>query len=383
MSEPTSRPPLPGSYEDLLLQARGLQESGQIAQAIEQYYYLIDKLSRLSVKILDRRPELRNLRKQAIAEVISLLRWERRLAEAVQQQQTLLDLDPERSALWRRELATLRVEKGEVEAGMAELRALAEEAPDDPWSWLALGHEARLEGRFAESQAALERALAAARATPDSTDALATAHYERFRLLKELSRWEEAVAAWEQAIALEPRAVDGTVPQVYKMLTDAGLYGMARTYVSRDPNPIRAGYQRGLLDYMTGRPADAVQAWQEVAALNPADHPGGEEAWMEAVLQLKQPERVTERAEELTAAYPTPRALALGGIAWAAQGELETARALLEQAVFAQRRERPPKQKLDSAEWRLLDSVVEDSRIKTALRPFFAVIETTWGLATR
>ena len=383
MSEPTSRPPLPESYEGILLQARALQDAGQIPQAIDKYEYLIDKLSRLSDKILDRRPTLRDLCKQAIAEVIPLLRWERRLAAAVQHQQTLLDLDPERAALWRRELASLRVEKGDVEAGMAELRALAGEAPDDPWSWLALGHEARVEGRFAESQAALDRALAVARVAPDNMEALATTHYERFRLFKELSRWDESVDAWEQAVTLEPKAVDSTVPQVYKMLTDAGLYSMARTFVKRDPNPVRAGYQRGLLDYMTGRPVNAAQEWQEVAALNPAEHPGGEEAWMEAVLQLEQPERVTERAEELTSTYPSPRALVLAGIAWAAQGELETARALLEQAVFAQRRERPPKQKLDSADWRLLDSVVEDTRIKTALRPFFAVIETTWGQPTR
>ena len=56
---------------------------------------------------------------------------------------------------------TLRVAKGEVEAGLAELRALAERKPEEPAGWIILGTEARIEGRFAEAEAALERALVA------------------------------------------------------------------------------------------------------------------------------------------------------------------------------------------------------------------------------
>ncbi len=48
--------------------------------------------------------------------------------------------------------------KGEVDSGLAELRALAEEDPANPWRWTTLGREARIEGRIAESQAALDRA---------------------------------------------------------------------------------------------------------------------------------------------------------------------------------------------------------------------------------
>lgn len=373
-----SHPPLPESYEGLLLQARGLQEAGQIPEAIALLQRLLDKLGRLSDKILARRPVLHDVRKQAIADLIPLLRWDRRLAEAIELQKTLLALDPERAPLWRRDLASLRIAKGEVDAGLAELRTLAEEAPDDAWGWMALGHEARLEGRFAESLAALDRALAAARASKEDNDALATAHYEHFRLFKAMSRWDEAVKAWEQAIALAPEAADSTIAQVYQMLTDAGLYGMAGTYVERDQNPIRAGLQRGLLDAMTGRPADAAQAWQQAAELDPAQHPGGEEAWMEAVLRVNEAQRVTDRLDELTARYPSARVMLLAGVAWAMQGQADPAHMFLEQAITVLRRDRPPKQKLDGADWRLLNSLVEDARIKQSLKPLFAVIETTW-----
>ena len=57
----------------------------------------------------------------------------------------------------------------------------------------------------------------------------------------------------------------------------------------------------------------------------------------------------------------------------------ELAALLFQRAIDLLRRERPPKQKLDSADWRLLDSLVADDEIKTTLKPYFAVVETVWG----
>jgi tetratricopeptide (TPR) repeat protein len=376
-SYPTAHLPLPDSYEGLLLQARNLQETGQTPDAIALYQRLIDKLGRLSVTILDRRPELRDLRKQAIVEAIDLLRWEQRFGEAVELQKQLLDGDPERAVVWRRRLASLRIQKGDVETGLADLRVLVEEAPDDPWNWLVLGHEALLAGRFAESQAALDRAVSTA-SKEDKKETLAAAYYERFRLFKEMSRWDDAVQAWEQALAAEPGGMQDTIPEVHKMLTDAGLYGMARTYAERDQNPLTAGLRRGLLDYLTGKPADAVQEWRGVAALDPAAFDNGQEAWMEAVLRLCDPAPVLEQLEGLLLKYESARILFLSGMAWAMHSQAGPARALLEQAIHLSRRERPPKQKLDGIDWRLLNSLVPDAQLKTTLKPYFAVIETTW-----
>jgi hypothetical protein len=57
----------------------------------------------------------------------------------------------------------------------------------------------------------------------------------------------------------------------------------------------------------------------------------------------------------------------------------ELAGALFQQAINLLRRRRPPKQKLDGADWRLLDSLVGDDETKKTLKPYFAVIETVWG----
>jgi len=392
MSRPSTRTPehlpLPDSYEGLFIQARSLAQADLMPDAIAAYQRLVQKLGSLSDKIRSRRPELRDLHKQALAELVDLLAWERRFAEAVEYQKALLDLDndPERVAYWRRRLASLRIQKGETELGLADLRTLAEEVPDDPWNWLSLGEEARLEGRLAESLDAFDRAVTIADHAQDEklrAEALTSAHYRRFLLFKEMARWDDAVKAWEQAEALKPDEVAETLPDLYKMLTEAGLYSTARTYVDRDANGLRAGLQRGLLDVMTGKPVDAVQGWREVAALDPLSFDSGHEAWMEAVLRVGDPQPVLDRLDDLLSGYGSTRVLILAGMAWAMSGNVETASALLQRAIDLLRRERPPKTKLDSADWRLLTELVPYADRRTALRPYFAVIETTWEQPAR
>ena len=390
MSQPSQRPaehlPLPDSYEGLFIQARTLAQADLVPGAITAYQRLIGKLGGLSNRILSRRPELRDLHKQAVVELIELLTWERRFAEAIEYQQELVDSDPERAAVWRRRLASLRIQKGESESGMADLRALAEEMPDDPWNWLSLGEEARLEGRLVESLAAFDRAVTAASLAEDAerkADTLASAHYRRFLALKEMARWDDAAKAWEEAAALKPDEVAETLPELYKALTEAGLYSMARTYVDRDTNSLRAGMGRGLLDLMTGRPGEAMQEWRAVAALDPLTFKSGQEAWMEAVLRAGDPQPVLDRLDDLLAGYGSARILILGGMAWAMSGKAETAGAMLQRAIDLLRRERPPKTKLVGADWRLLTSLVPYAELRAALKPYFAVIETTWEQPAR
>jgi len=389
MSQPSRTPaehlPLPNSYEGLLIQARSLAQVDLVPDAIAAYRRLIAKLDGLSAKILKRRPELEDLRKQATVELIDLLAWERRFAEAAEFQKELLERDPERANVWRRRLASLRIQKGETEPGLADLRALAEEAPGDPWNWISLGEEARLEGRLAESLAAFDRAVAAGQAQDEKAraEALASAHYRRFLLFKEMARWDDAVKAWEEAAALKPDEVAETLSDLYRPLTDAGLYSMARTYVDRDTNSLRTGMQRGLLDLMTGKGGEAMQEWRTVAALDPLNFDSGQEAWVEAVLRLGDPQPVLDRLDQLLSDHGSTRMLILGGIALAINDKAETAGTLLQRAIDLLRRERPPKTKLDGADWRLLTSLVPYAELRTALRPYFAVIETTWEQPTR
>jgi tetratricopeptide (TPR) repeat protein len=369
------RPPLPDSYEGLLNRAQFSFRSGDAEGAIALYRRVVDKLGRLSDGILARRPELRDLHLQARQELASLLRMEGRYAEAIEVKQVLLESHPDQADRWRRELAVLRLSQGDVEAGLAELRALAEEEPDDARRWLALGAETVVEGRFVESQAALDRALEVA---GGDQQILAEAHYQRFRLYRAMGRLDDAMAAWEAAVACDPQA-GATVREVYTMLTDAGRYSEARRYIARDDNPLQAGLQQGLIAYLAGDSAQARRAWREVAGLDPDEYEVGHDAWVEAVLRLGDPDPALEWLQGALGERGTPQLLILSGIGWAMRQDRELASVLFQQAINVLRHSRPAKQKLDSADWRLLDSVVTDPELKTALKPYFAIVETVWG----
>jgi len=371
-----SHPPLRDSYEGMYNRALALARSGDIEGAVELLRRLTGRLANLTENILRRRPELGELHQQARLQLANLLASEGRYAEAIEVEQVLLETHPGETSRWRRELAVLRCAKGEVDAGLKELQALAEEAPDQLEGWLLLGSENRLAGRFAESRKALDNALALCQESDDED--CADVHYQRFLLFKEMKQLDGALAAWEEAVSHNPE-IGRTVRQVYELLTQAGRYSEAQRYIARDENRLQAGFQLGLVASLTGKSIEAREAWRQVARLDPNEYEYGHDAWVEAVLRLGNPDPALEWLQDSLPRYGTPRLLVLSGIGWAMRKDTELAGILFQQAINMQRRERPPKKKLDSSDWHLLDSLVSDEEAKTALKPYFAVIATLWG----
>lgn len=374
MSE--SRLVLADSYEGLLGQARESWEEGDLSSAEAFYRRLVEKLGRLSDRVLARRPELHDMHREARLELSTLLSEQGRYAEAIEVEEVLLKTHPDETDALRTDLAILRLAKGETEAGLAELRALTDEEPEDAARWLVLARETRIEGRFAESRAALERALEAGREA--DTRLLALIHFEQFLLFKEMGQVDDALAAWERAVELEPELTD-TVRRVYEMLSQVGRYTEALRYVDRDDNELQAGFQRGLIAWLRGDQTKARQEWKKVAEMDPDKFAFGHDAWVESVLRLGDPIPALQWLRTALREHGTIRLLVLSGIAWAMHRNRDLAANLFQSAIEALRRSRPPKQKLDSAEWRLLDSLVADEGIKAALKPYFAVVETVWS----
>jgi tetratricopeptide (TPR) repeat protein len=370
------RPPLPNSYEGLLQRARTAYRAADVQTALDLYHRLVERLGRLSERILARRPELEGLLSEARSELARVLEGEGHYAEAIELKEALLKSGVQDAHNLRREIAHLRVARGDVETGLAELYALAEEKPDDAWTWFSIGFETRVEGRFAQSEAALDRALEVC--DRDDTQTRASIYYQRFALFKQMGRLDDAMAAWNAAAEADPELVR-TIGEVSTMLADAGRYSEALQYVDRNPNALQAGFQRGLIASLTGNMYNAQREWKAVASLEPTDYKYGYESWTEAVLRLGNPDPALERLRDLLARYVSPRLLTLAGIGWAMVGDAELAASLFQQAIDLTRRGRPPKQKLDSKDWQLLDSLVRDDTIKRELRPYFAVIETLWG----
>ena len=371
-----SQAALPDSYEGIHQRARASLQSGDVEGAIVLFRRLADKLNRLTDRILDRRPELRDLHRESRLELTNLLAAEGRFAEAMEVERVLLKTHPSEADTWRRDLAVLRAAKGEVEAGLAELRTLAEEEPDDPERWIVLGFESRLAGRLRDSQAALDRAVEVCQ--QDDTDNLVNAHFQRFLLFREMKQVDDALTAWEEAAKLNAD-VSSTVREVFTMLIDEGRYEEALRYTTRDPNALQAGFQKGLLASLTGKAAEARQQWRAVAKLDPSEFEYGHDAWVESVLRLGDPDPALEWLQESLPRFGTPRLLVLSGIGWAMRRDPEVATKLFQQAISILRRQRPPKQKLDRADWQLLDTLVSDDEIKTPLKSHFAVIESIWG----
>jgi len=368
-----SRTSLPGSYEDLMGQARAAHNAGDIDSAIAIHRRLVDRLSRLSDRVLARRPELHDLHRQARLQLTNLLVRRGRHAEAIEVEEVLLHTHPENAVLWRTDLAILRIAKGEIEAGLAELEALAQEHPDDPVSWLVLASEARTAGQLARSQTALDRAQqidAQGNREPNGD-----IQYERFLLYKALGQLDDALAAWEEAVASDSDKAK-TVRRVYTMLTEAGRYSEALSYVERDKNRLQAGYQRALIAHLSGEPEEARRQWQMVAALDPDEYEYGHDAWVEAVLRLGDPDPALAWLQESLSQVGTARLVFLAGVGWAMHDDVELAEKLFQRAIDLSRQRRLLLQKLDGADWRLLDSLVADDEIKAPLKSYFAVVET-------
>jgi tetratricopeptide (TPR) repeat protein len=368
--------PLPDSYEGLRSRALLAARTGNIVESVELLRRLTDRLSQLSEQILQRRPELRDLHRQARLEFTNLLMSEGRYAEAMEVEQVLLSTHPDESDLWRRDLAVLRIAKGDEEAGLAELQALAEGTPDQPVTWVVLGREYLLAGRLTESERALDRARAVC--PKDEAETLAQIHLQRFLLYKEMKQLDRALSAWEEAVKLKPEA-GGTVEEVVTMLIEAGRFSQAQSYVARNANPLQAGFEQGLIASLTGKPVDAREAWRQVARLDPDQFEDGHDAWLEAVLRLGDPDPALEWLQASLPEHATPRSFVLAGIGWAMRKDDELAAILFQQAIRVMRRERSPRQKLEGADWRLLDALVSDDEIKAKLKPYFAVVETLWG----
>jgi tetratricopeptide (TPR) repeat protein len=371
-----SQPVLPDSYEGIHERARTLLQSGDIEGSLALYRRLNDRLTRLTNRILDRRPSLRELHRQARMELTRLLAELGRYAEALEVEQVLLETHPDEATSWRQDLAVLRIAKGDAEAGLAELRELAEEMPGDPVPWMILGVENRIAGRLRDSQAALDRALETCQ--EDDAINLANVHLQRFLLFKEMRQVGDALAAWEEAITYDQDAV-ATVRQVYSMLTEEGRYEEALRYVARDENPMQAGFQRGLVASLTGRALEAKQEWRAVANLDPSEFEYGHDAWVEAVLRLGDPDPALEWLQESLPEHGTLQLIVLSGIGWAMREDAEMAATLFQQAINMLRMRRPPKQKLDRSDWQLLDLLVKDDKIKSPLKSYFAVVESLWG----
>jgi tetratricopeptide (TPR) repeat protein len=356
------------SYEDIYARAMSNMAQGDYESAYDSFQRLSERLSGLKPALLDRRPELRSLFLLSLTRQAEIHYIQGEFEQAMQLYQHLAEIAPESKENWERVMALTRIDMGQVEAGLDELRAQAVAHPGDHRLWLTIGLECEGLGRMEEAEENLKRA---ARLAPDSDDKT-EAYLSLFDFYRAQGRVDEALAAWDQAWAVHDHTPDYIFP-LYQMMWEIGDLKRAHEYLNQEENPLRKGFYQGILAVSEGKPDQATKHWKRVAQMDPLEFDEGHEAWAEAALRVDQPpqEVISELGGLLESGNLTPRGLILQAVAEARIGHREHAENVLEIARSMGMRSRPRQEKLPAAHWALFDELVADDEIKHQLRHYF------------
>lgn len=355
------------SYENIAARAQADLSRGDYPAALEGYERLSKRLSGLSPVVLKRRPALRDLLLLSLVRQANIRHWRREFESALQLYQQIMALAPESRDDWQSAMALVRIDMGQAEAGLDELRALAVARPDS-LLWQTIGMECEALGRLDEAEESLRRAVQLAADAGSKREA----YLSLFDFYRAQDRIDEALATWQQAWA-------GQQPEyvfpLYQMMLEAGNLERVREYLDQESNPLRKGFYQGSLAAGEGKPDEAAKHWKRVARMNPLKYDDGQDSWAEAALRTDLP------AQEVIAALSavsqagglSVHGTVLQAVAEARVGHADHARDALEMARSVGLRSRPRQEKLSATHWALFDELVPDATLKSQLRDYFEV----------
>lgn len=362
---------LPDSYESIYQRAMVQMATGNTAEAIELLQRIINRLRRLRPETLKRRSNLQQTLDAACEAAFEFLRWERQYDQAIAIAEGVLDRlpDPDMS---RRRIASLMIEKGEVEEGLTRLREIAE-ANQDFASWADLGAEYRVLKQYDQAEMCYRSALRQAQSNEEAS----LANVALFSVYQDADRVDDALDAWDMAVVLDPELADG-VFQAYGWLIRRGELDLARKYLDRERHPVRRSFYEGLLNWQTGNQDAARQRWRGVLDMDVDVEDTGLAAWIEAALRLGEPARADDRLAELASGNEAIPAgvVALHGIAKLMLGDVEQATERFEQVVARLRRGWPSRDKIPVDRWALLTSLVPDAGVQESVKRYFDIGES-------
>jgi tetratricopeptide (TPR) repeat protein len=356
---------LADSYESIYQRAITQMGLGNADDAIDLMLRIVNRLRKLRPETLERKADLQNMLILAWRNAVVFLRWEKRYDQAIAVCESVLDRLPDPDAA-RRRVASLTIEKGEVEEGIARLKELAEAKPSFA-AWSDLGAEYAALGRYDEAKACYRSALALAGSNEDA----ALANVALFELYQETGRLQDALDAWSMATVLDPELGE-QVHQLYGWLIDRGELEQAAKYLRREQDPIRRAFYEGLIDWQSGREAAARTKWHNVLGTE-VEQASQADAWVRAALYLGEPERAIEWAEAPAARglLTATDALVAVGIAHAMLGQLDAAQAWFDRALLNLERAWPSRDSIPAAKWALLTSLVSDQEVLRNLAHLF------------
>jgi hypothetical protein len=371
MTETQQTPIIKGSWEDLLLQAQQLA-ARQDDAAIDIYRKLTERLSRMPAaqrQAADGR--LQQVLRQAAVDLQYYLSYRDRYDEALAVNEKIrILLNDQEHKTFVRHAATIRLQAGDVDQGLADLRAIAATSDElDPWGdalFAALDKR-----RFADAEEAVQSAEAWVnrhhREQMNGEEAKrdqAFVAYLRARQAAALGKAAEALA-WYQFAAAQDPFYRRNPQYVYTHLVDVGAYAEAQTLIRSDKQgPIRAGFWQGLIYRRTGRPGDAEQAWQKAVKTKLPDD--GNVDYLELVLShyyLGDRDGIG-LASVLRAINENPSfwgQFYLAGLGWAMRDDMVTARSDMELALV-RRKSLAEGRKLARTWWQFCADLLDESK---------------------
>lgn len=354
------------SYGAIYERATAAIARGDTDQAVQLLWRTVNRLTKLRPATLQRREVPERTLRSAWNTLTQILRREKRYDEAIQACHAVAHhLSGTRAP--ERMVASLRIEQGEVEEGLEELRQIAAETSTLA-VWTDLGSEYVALDRYREAEACYKMA----RQLAESNEAAAFVNIALFRAYQEMGHIEDALSTWGMATVLDPDLGVHAL-EVYSWLIERGELERAKRYLQREQNSARRMLYQGLIEWKSGHGAEARSLWQRVVQLDPQHEDVDEVAWMEAALRLNEPGRVLTFEEnafgDLT--LVTEGQAALVAIAHAAAGKLEGAKHRLDQVQRELQRTWRRAGKIEARYRALLEQVVADKDTVQALRSYF------------
>lgn len=356
------------SYDSIYQDALAQMTLGNSEKAIESMLRIVRRLCRLRSETLERKPNLQETLESAWHSAVEFLRWEKRYDKAIAVCEQVLDcLPPPNRNDARIRIASLMIEKGDVEAGLSRLRHIAQESQTFG-SWAELGAEYVALRRYEEAEKCYESALALA----ENNDQAAMADLGLHQIYKERSDVDQALSAWSMAVVLDPDLVD-EANQVYTWLIERGDLDKVQQYLQRERDPLRLTFYQGLLDWKAGREEAAKGKWRQILDVEVDPQGTNVEVWMEAALRLGEPAKVIEVVEKvLSPRYVmSGKTMILTAIAYVLLDKIDEAKRWLELVVTRLRRAWPSRDKIPADDWALVTSLSPSEESLRQVASFF------------
>lgn len=360
--------PIPGSYEERLMEARRLESHGEDQEALA----ILDRICGRILRLPERRRQPNSeLWLTLIAATAQLAEIKAKLgdiaaADALWDQLEQWDVtDP---SSWRRVRILHHIKRGEVEEGLSQLQELAEEDPDNIENWLAAAGSAFEAGQNKRAETWLLQAEPLLDIVEDDDD-LASFFLLRYRLNAKNGHWREALNDWYSALEFRESLAEYSEFTMREFLW-AEQYDLALELLEDEAfiAPLAHFYQA----WIARRRGDEIRArhlWRQVIAAED-DEEGSlvtikamSLCWLgrpiEAAAMLLEEVSTTGHLHALDAT-----ALAL---AWGMQGRIAEARANLAVAI----RGASEVTLLTWIQWYDFDTLITDDDVKAELRGYF------------